>query len=142
MCELARNSILQSGWELVIKKHWLGSLFVQRFLILGDDLETVANTNVPPGRLAFRREVLAEEQRLMMLSTRRSRSNTAESWFENLESSRPSSGNTLPNGTTNGLPPGVLGMFSGEKEGLEDVEERSEEGEDGERQIGLPQLLR
>jgi AMP deaminase len=24
MCELARNSVLQSGWELPIKKHWLG----------------------------------------------------------------------------------------------------------------------
>ena len=25
MCELARNSILQSGWELKIKKQWLGT---------------------------------------------------------------------------------------------------------------------
>jgi len=24
MCEIARNSVLQSGWELQIKKHWLG----------------------------------------------------------------------------------------------------------------------
>ena len=68
MCELARNSIMQSGWELKIKKQWLG-----------DDLETVANTNVPVGRLAFRKEVLNEEKRLMMLSTRQSRTNTADS---------------------------------------------------------------
>jgi AMP deaminase len=25
MCELARNSVLQSGWELPIKRHWLGN---------------------------------------------------------------------------------------------------------------------
>lgn len=24
MCELARNSVLQSGWEMQIKRHWLG----------------------------------------------------------------------------------------------------------------------
>ena len=66
----------------------------------------------------------------MMLSTRRSRANTAESWFGSLDSSRPSSRNTMPNGMVKGLAATVLGMFS-EKEGLEDVEERSEEGENG-----------
>jgi AMP deaminase len=24
MCEIARNSVLQSGFEMQIKKHWLG----------------------------------------------------------------------------------------------------------------------
>lgn len=24
MCEIARNSVLQSGWEVAVKKHWLG----------------------------------------------------------------------------------------------------------------------
>jgi AMP deaminase len=24
MCEISRNSVLQSGWELSIKRHWLG----------------------------------------------------------------------------------------------------------------------
>lgn len=24
MCELARNSVLQSGWEMQVKKHWIG----------------------------------------------------------------------------------------------------------------------
>lgn len=24
MCEIARNSVLQSGYEMQIKKHWLG----------------------------------------------------------------------------------------------------------------------
>jgi hypothetical protein len=95
---------------------------------VGDDLETVAHTNVPPGRLAFRREVLNEEQRLMMLSTRRSRANTAESWMSE-QGSRPSSRNMMSgvNGVK-GLAAGVLGMFKSE-DALEDVEERSEEGE-------------
>jgi len=120
MCELARNSILQSGWELQIKKQWLG-----------DDLETVASCNVPPGRLAFRREVLAEEKRLMMLSTaKRSRANTTESWFSTEGGSRPPSRNT-PNGVVKALASSILGMFQGEREGLEDVEEGSEEGEIG-----------
>ena len=65
-----------------------------------------------------------------MLSTRHSRANTAESWFSSLDNSRLSSQNTMPNGTVKGLAATVLGMFS-EREGLEDVEERSEEGENG-----------
>lgn len=70
----------------------------------------------------------------MMLSTatRRSRANTADSWFSMETSagggSRPPSRNT-PNGVVKGLASSILGMFHGEKEGLEDVEERSEEGE-------------
>jgi hypothetical protein len=90
----------------------------------------VAHTNVPPGRLAFRKEVLNEEKVLMMLSTRRSRANTADSWLSVDNSSRPSSRNMPPNGVVKGLAASVLGMFQ-DKDGLEDVEERSEEGENG-----------
>jgi len=121
MCELARNSIMQSGWELKIKKQWLG-----------DDLETVANTNVPVGRLAFRKEVLNEEKRLMMLSTRRSRTGTADSWYfdSSAATSPPSGRNVVPHGVMNGLSAGILNMFPSEKEGgLDDVEERSEESD-------------
>ena len=70
----------------------------------------------------------------MMLSMRRSRANTADSSFSSLENSRPSSRNTIPNGTAKGLVATVLGMSS-EKEGLEDVEERSEEGENGNEEL-------
>jgi hypothetical protein len=96
-------------------------------LMKGDDLETVANTNVPPGRMAFRREVLNEEKRLMMLSTRRhSRANTVESWFS-MDNSTISSVSKVPNGM-GGLPPAVLNMFGGD--GLRNVEEGVEENED------------
>ena len=60
-----------------------------------------------------------------MLSTRRSRANTAESWMSE-QGSRPSSRN-MTNGHVKGLAAGLLGMFKNEE--LEDVEERSEEGE-------------
>jgi hypothetical protein len=63
----------------------------------------------------------------MMLSTRRSRANTAESWISNNDNSRPASGNMGPNGVVRGLAAGILGMFSGERDGLEDVEEKSDE---------------
>ena len=89
--------------------------------MLGDDLETVVQTNVPPGRLAFRKEVLNEEKRLMMLSTRRSRANTADSWISSENSRPPSSRNMAPNGMVKGLASTVLGMYQ-EKEVLKDVE--------------------
>jgi AMP deaminase len=49
-CELARNSVTQSGFELEVKKRWLGN-----------DLETIEKTNVPLRRTNFRRESLKEE---------------------------------------------------------------------------------
>ncbi|ODV68370.1 AMP deaminase [Hyphopichia burtonii NRRL Y-1933] len=44
MCELAYNSVKQSGWEASIKKHWLGN-----------DIE---KTNVPDIRIGYREETL------------------------------------------------------------------------------------
>src|ERR1700741_5178844 len=117
MCELARNSIMQSGWGLQIKKQWLG-----------DDLETVQSTNVPAGRLAFRREVLAEEKRLMMLSARRSRANTAISWND---ASRPvSSRGIAGNGVASAVVGTGLGAFPGDQGKLDNLDERSDENED------------
>jgi len=40
-----------------------------------------------------------------------------------------------PNGVMKGLASSILGMFQGEREGLEDVEERSEEGEVGKMEM-------
>ena len=97
-------------------------------LLVGDDLQTVANTNIPLGRLAFRREVLAEEQRLMMLSRRRSRTNTGDSWYS-VETSRPSSWN-MPNTASKGLASTMLGLSIADK-GLENVDEKSDESENG-----------
>ncbi|EJU03368.1 AMP deaminase [Dacryopinax primogenitus] len=62
LAELARNSVIQSGFEMQIKRHWLGH---QWFLpgALGNDIN---KTNVPNIRLRYRHDTLMEE--LQMLS--------------------------------------------------------------------------
>mmetsp|Transcript_3883 Transcript_3883/g.6777 ORF Transcript_3883/g.6777 Transcript_3883/m.6777 type:complete len:98 (-) Transcript_3883:259-552(-) len=57
MCELARNSVLQSGFEACVKRHWLG----ENYYKLGVQGNQVSQTNVPSIRLRFREETLMEE---------------------------------------------------------------------------------
>nr|CAD2174192.1 unnamed protein product [Meloidogyne enterolobii] len=57
MCELARNSVLQSGFEDRIKLYWLGPNYREEG-VLGND---VARTNVPDIRVSFRHESLVNE---------------------------------------------------------------------------------
>ncbi|KAI8927404.1 hypothetical protein BC831DRAFT_534182 [Entophlyctis helioformis] len=66
MCEVARNSVLQSGWELQIKKRWLGDQCYQP----GPAGNDIHKTNVPNLRLQFRYQTLMEE-RTMVLSALR-----------------------------------------------------------------------
>jgi AMP deaminase len=54
-CEIARNSVLQSGWEDSMKRHFLGKDFCD-----------IRETNVPPIRLKYRQEVLEGELRDIM----------------------------------------------------------------------------
>lgn len=57
MCELARNSVLQSGFEDRVKVHWLGPNYHEEG-VLGND---VSRTNVPDIRVSFRHESLVNE---------------------------------------------------------------------------------
>lgn len=57
MCELARNSVLQCGWEDAIKRRWIGDAY-RKPGIQGNDME---KTNVPDIRIAYRYETLKEE---------------------------------------------------------------------------------
>lgn len=57
MCEIARNSVLQSGLEYRFKRHFLGRDF-QLPGALGND---IGQTNVPSIRLQYRAEQLMEE---------------------------------------------------------------------------------
>uniref|UniRef100_A0AC34QH07 AMP deaminase n=1 Tax=Panagrolaimus sp. JU765 TaxID=591449 RepID=A0AC34QH07_9BILA len=57
MCELARNSVLQSGFEHRVKIHWLGPNYREEG-VLGND---VSRTNVPDIRVSFRHEALIDE---------------------------------------------------------------------------------
>ncbi|ORY32318.1 hypothetical protein BCR39DRAFT_523929 [Naematelia encephala] len=61
MCELARNSVVQSGWEMQVKKHWIG----QKWYLPGAAGNDIHKTNVPTIRLAYRHSTLLEELALI-----------------------------------------------------------------------------
>ncbi|WWC86266.1 AMP deaminase [Kwoniella dendrophila CBS 6074] len=61
MCELARNSVLQSGWEMQVKKHWIG----HKWYLPGAAGNDIHKTNVPTIRLAYRHSTLLEELALI-----------------------------------------------------------------------------
>lgn len=61
MCELARNSCIQSGFEMEIKRHWLG----HDWYLPGAEGNIVEKTNVPNVRVAFRYNTLMEERTMV-----------------------------------------------------------------------------
>ncbi|CAL5869984.1 uncharacterized protein PFLUO_LOCUS4217 [Penicillium psychrofluorescens] len=61
MCELAKHSVDQSGFELSLKRRWLGS----RCALPGVAGNNVAKSNVPDIREAFRQETLVGERGLI-----------------------------------------------------------------------------
>ncbi|KAI9002405.1 hypothetical protein BC832DRAFT_593705 [Gaertneriomyces semiglobifer] len=62
MCEIARHSVLQSGWEMKIKKHWLGDNCNYH----GPAGNAIHKTNVPNIRLAYRYQTLMEERYMVL----------------------------------------------------------------------------
>lgn len=58
MCEIARNSVLQSGFPDAVKASWLGSNYFY-------DENDKRTTNVPSLRFAFRKQVYNEEMALL-----------------------------------------------------------------------------
>ena len=61
MAELARMSVLQSGFEYPYKAHWIGCAYATP----GPDGNDIALTNVPHIRLQYRLETLAGELALL-----------------------------------------------------------------------------
>ncbi|OWA53532.1 AMP deaminase 2 [Hypsibius exemplaris] len=57
LCELAKNSVLQSGFSDTIKQHWLGPNFKDEG-VSGND---ITRSNVPDIRVAYRYETLLDE---------------------------------------------------------------------------------
>ncbi|CAG8501711.1 10369_t:CDS:10, partial [Ambispora gerdemannii] len=57
MCELARNSVIQSGFEMSVRNHWLGN----QWFLPGVDSHGIHKTNVPTVRLNYRYNTLMEE---------------------------------------------------------------------------------
>jgi AMP deaminase len=70
MCEIARNSVLISGFEDVRKKQWLGDNYKEEG-VSGNDIEF---TNVPDIRVSFRQEALEHELNELFKASRRSSS--------------------------------------------------------------------
>ncbi|KAJ4290161.1 AMP deaminase [Collariella sp. IMI 366227] len=61
MCELAKNSVKQSGYEFSVKQQWLG----QNFHMPGRRGNTMVKTNVPDRREEFRHHTLMEEKMMV-----------------------------------------------------------------------------
>ncbi|KAG6809173.1 hypothetical protein H0H92_001306 [Tricholoma furcatifolium] len=57
LAELARNSVIQSGFEMEIKRHWIG----HQWYLQGSAGNDINKTNVPNIRLAYRHQTLLEE---------------------------------------------------------------------------------
>ncbi|CAF3381575.1 unnamed protein product [Rotaria socialis] len=64
MCELARNSVLMSGFSHEVKMYWLGSNY-QEPGVVGNDIR---RTNVPAIRIAYRYEAFCEELNILSLA--------------------------------------------------------------------------
>ncbi|VDB93876.1 Bgt-4959, partial [Blumeria graminis f. sp. tritici] len=73
MCELAKNSVKQSGFEHVIKQRWLG----QNYHLPGIQGNTMAKSNVPDIREEYRHKTLMEELFMIERYTNLSRTKTS-----------------------------------------------------------------
>eukprot|EP00484_Ammonia_sp_Unknown_P010444 CAMPEP_0197076868 /NCGR_PEP_ID=MMETSP1384-20130603/212326_1 /TAXON_ID=29189 /ORGANISM="Ammonia sp." /LENGTH=1122 /DNA_ID=CAMNT_0042515727 /DNA_START=113 /DNA_END=3482 /DNA_ORIENTATION=+ len=59
LCEIARNSVLQCGWDEVTKQRWIGQHYNTKE---GAEANDIYRTNVPNTRLQFRHYLLTEER--------------------------------------------------------------------------------
>ncbi|XP_058497832.1 AMP deaminase 2 isoform X2 [Solea solea] len=66
MCELARNSVLMSGFSHEAKSYWLGS----KYFMEGQAGNDIRQTNVPDIRVAYRYETMCEELNLITQAIR------------------------------------------------------------------------
>ncbi|XP_029549910.1 AMP deaminase 2 isoform X2 [Salmo trutta] len=66
MCELARNSVLMSGFSHKAKSYWLGPKYSKE----GPESNDIRRTNVPDIRVAYRSETLLEELNLITHAVR------------------------------------------------------------------------
>ncbi|KAI4353380.1 hypothetical protein L6164_002336 [Bauhinia variegata] len=63
LCEIARNSVYQSGFSHALKSHWIGKEYYKR----GPNGNDIRKTNVPHIRLEFRDTIWREEMRQVYL---------------------------------------------------------------------------
>ncbi|KAF7845339.1 AMP deaminase [Senna tora] len=63
LCEIARNSVYQSGFSHALKSHWIGKEYYKR----GPNGNDIQRTNVPHIRLEFRDTIWREEMQQVYL---------------------------------------------------------------------------
>ncbi|XP_044474011.1 AMP deaminase-like isoform X1 [Mangifera indica] len=63
LCEIARNSVIQSGFSHALKSHWIGLKYYKR----GPDGNDIRKTNVPHIRVKFRDMIWREEMQQVYL---------------------------------------------------------------------------
>ncbi|KAJ5298004.1 hypothetical protein N7508_008253 [Penicillium antarcticum] len=99
MCELAKHSVLQSGFELSLRARWLGS----NCSLPGVAGNNVAKSNVPDIREAFRHETLLGELSLIESHSESNASQDQKGLSPGFVPSQPTSkaGDTMP---TNNAP--------------------------------------
>ena len=81
MCELAKHSVEQSGFEHIVKQKWLGSNYHLPG-VAGNDM---ARSNVPSVREAFRHETLMQELAMIDRYTRAANAETHDLTASNLQ---------------------------------------------------------
>ncbi|KAL6865048.1 hypothetical protein ACP4OV_016199 [Aristida adscensionis] len=64
LCEIARNSVYQSGFSHALKAHWIGKNYFKR----GPSGNDIHRTNVPHIRVEFRDMIWRNEMRLVFLN--------------------------------------------------------------------------
>ncbi|XP_068589102.1 AMP deaminase 2 isoform X1 [Cebidichthys violaceus] len=74
MCELARNSVLMSGFSQRVKRSWLGPHHTKE----GQESNDIRRTNVPDIRVGYRYETLCEELNLITQAIRTDELDTIE----------------------------------------------------------------
>uniref|UniRef100_A0A3Q2NY06 AMP deaminase n=1 Tax=Fundulus heteroclitus TaxID=8078 RepID=A0A3Q2NY06_FUNHE len=74
MCELARNSVLMSGFSHKVKTSWLGANYIKE----GQESNDIRRTNVPNIRVAYRYETMCEELNLITQAIRTDELETIE----------------------------------------------------------------
>ncbi|KAJ9185386.1 hypothetical protein P3X46_005027 [Hevea brasiliensis] len=63
LCEIARNSVYQSGFSHALKSHWIGKEYYKR----GPEGNDIRKTNVPHIRVEFRETIWREEMQQVYL---------------------------------------------------------------------------
>ncbi|KAH9878985.1 putative zinc finger protein [Plenodomus biglobosus] len=83
MCELAKHSVEQSGFEHIVKQKWLGA----NYHLPGVSGNDMARSNVPSVREAFRHETLNQELQMIDRYTRAAQTSSNDLTRSNLQPS-------------------------------------------------------